>query len=179
MLRHADPARDGAACAEIYAPYVRDTAVSLEDSPPDGAEMARRIEQYGATHAWLVAELDDRVNGFAYACPHRARAGYRWAADVAVYVNPDRHRRGIGRELYAALFELLRSQGLYVAVAGITLPNAASIGLHESLGFVRVGTYSGIGFKAGAWRDVEWWQLQLAAPGEAPPGEPLAPQRLG
>jgi phosphinothricin acetyltransferase len=175
MLRHADP-RDGAACAEIYAPYVSDTAVSLEDVAPDAAEMAGRIEQFSATHAWLVAERDARIAGFAYACPHRARAGYRWAADVAVYVNPAHHGRGIGRELYEALFELLRRQGLYMAVAGITLPNAASVGLHQALGFVRVGTYASIGFKAGAWRDVEWWQLQLAEPPGAP-SEPLGPPR--
>jgi phosphinothricin acetyltransferase len=177
MVRPADPDRDAAACAAIYAPYVRDSAVSFEEAVPSAEQLAARIARIAATHPWLVCERDGNVVGFAYGVPHRERAAYRWAADVSVYVDPAWQRRGIGRALYAALLSRLRAQRLHVACAGITLPNAASVGLHESLGFELVGIYRGIGWKAGAWRDVGWWQLRLIPPrddGQAPP-DPLVP----
>jgi phosphinothricin acetyltransferase len=181
MVRPADPARDAPACAAIYAPYVRDSVVSFEEAVPTAEDVAARIARTAATHPWLVCERGGQVVGFAYGAPHRERAAYRWAADVSVYVEPAHQRRGIGRELYEALFALLREQRLQIACAGITLPNAASVGLHESLGFERVGIYRGIGWKAGAWRDVGWWQLRLLPPADEdqPPPEPLAPELTG
>jgi len=178
MLRHADPTRDGAACAAIYRPYVEDAGTSFEELAPDADAMTARIVVFAADHPWLVAELDGGVAGFAYATHHRARAAYRWAADVSIYIDSFAQRRGVGRRLYEALFELLRRQGLLTACAGITLPNDASVGLHEALGFKPIGTYRSIGFKAGAWRDVGWWQLQLAEPGPGAPPDPLGPQWL-
>jgi L-amino acid N-acyltransferase YncA len=174
-IRPADPARDAAECAAIYAPFVRESAVSFEEVVPDADAFAARIARLAATHPWLVAEVDGRVAGFAYGSPHRERAAYRWAADVSVYVDPAHHGRGIGRALYEQLLARLRAQRIHVACAGITLPNAASVGLHEALGFGLVGIYRGIGWKAGAWRDVGWWQLRLLPPldGDAPPPEPL------
>jgi L-amino acid N-acyltransferase YncA len=178
MVRPADPARDAAVCAAIYAPYVRESVVSFEEAVPTAEELAARIARIAATHPWLVSERDGQVAGFAYGAPHRDRAAYRWAADVSVYVDPGHHRRGIGRELYEALLARLRVQRIQVACAGITLPNAGSVGLHESLGFEPVGIYRGIGWKAGAWRDVGWWQLRLLplTDGEKPPPEPLPPR---
>ncbi|MBV8941649.1 MAG: N-acetyltransferase, partial [Solirubrobacterales bacterium] len=111
-------------------------------------------------------------------CPHRERAAYRWAAEVSVYVDPGFHRRGVGRALYQALLGLLREQGLCVACAGIALPNEASVALHESLGFALVGVYRRIGYKAGAWWDVAWWQLELRSPADGPPAEPRPPGPL-
>jgi len=140
--------------------------------------MGRRMDRLTATHPWLVAERDGIVAGFAYGAPHRDRSAYRWAADVSVYVDRERHRQGVGRELYVALLELLRRQGFRWACAGVTLPNDASVGLHEALGFEPVGVYREIGWKDGAWRDVGWWQLELDRSGGAPV-EPLGPQRLG
>ncbi|MGZ4203556.1 MAG: arsinothricin resistance N-acetyltransferase ArsN1 family B [Thermoleophilaceae bacterium] len=177
MLRHADPGRDGPRCTEIYAPYVRDSAVSFEAEPPGADELARRIAETSVTHPWLVAEREGAVAGFAYACPHRVRAAYRWAADVSVYVDAAHMRQGLGRELYVALLELLRRQGLQIACAAIALPNAASVGLHEALGFEPVGVFRDIGWKAAAWRDVGWWQLRLAR-SCGPPAEPGAPGSL-
>lgn len=174
MIRPADPERDAAACAAIYAPYVLHTPATFEDVPPDAGEMAERIRRVQATHPWLVAEEDGRVAGYAYASRHRERAAYRWACDVAVYVDAAHQRRGLGRRLYEALFERLRAQGFHVAVAGITLPNDASVGLHEAFGFELVGVYPAIGWKAGAWRDVGWWQLRLL-PAGGPPSEPFPP----
>jgi phosphinothricin acetyltransferase len=178
MVRHAVPARDAAACAAIYAPFVEDSAISFEEQAPDASEMARRIEETSVSHPWIVKEIDGSVAGFAYAAPHRVRSAYRWAADVSIYVDQRFQRRGLGRGLYEALFELLRRQGLFIACAGITLPNEASVGLHESLGFAPVGIYRGIGFKQGAWRDVGWWQLELAKPPLHDPPEPGRPRRL-
>ena len=181
LVRHADPERDAAACVAIYAPYVADTSISFEEAPPTTQQFAAHIAETSARYPWLVVEEDGVVVGYAYAAQHRARAAYRWAVDVGIYVDPARHGGGAGRMLYEALLELLRRQGLRSAVAGITLPNDASIGLHRALGFEHVGTYRAIGYKHGAWRDVAWWQLRLAphADGAAtPPAEPLGPQRL-
>jgi L-amino acid N-acyltransferase YncA len=171
LIRHADPNRDAAACASIYGPFVADTAISLEEQPPTNSQIAERIERTSATHPWLVAELEDETVGFAYGSPHRERACYRWAADVTVYVSPAAHRRGVGKALYDELLALLARQGVHVACAGITLPNEASVRLHEAVGFVRVGVYRRIGFKQGAWRDVGWWQLQLLPETDHAPAE--------
>lgn len=178
-IRHADPERDALRCAEIYAPYVRDTAISFEVHPPSEAEMARRITDTSSSYPWLVAEVGGAVAGYAYAGKHRARAAYRWAADVAIYIGPHHHRRGLGRALYETLFELLTAQGLRMACAGVTLPNPASLALHERLGFEPVGVYRRIGWKSGAWHDVAWYQRPLAPPGDDPPGEVGPPARLG
>jgi L-amino acid N-acyltransferase YncA len=178
MLRHADPRRDGAACAALYGPYVDSQATSFEERVPTADEFADRIERVSARHPWLVAERDGRVAGFAYATSHRERPAYRWAAETSVYIHRDHQGQGVGRELYGALLDLLRRQGLHVALAGITLPNDASVRLHESLGFEQVGVYRRIGFKAGAWRDVGWWQLLLGPVDDGPPPEPLGPQAL-
>jgi len=178
VIRSADPARDAAACAAIYAPFVRESAVSFEEVAPDADVFAARIAATQATHPWLVAELDERVVGFAYGSPHRERAAYRWACDVSVYIDAARRGRGIGRALYEELLAQLRVQRFHTACAGITLPNDASVGLHESLGFAPVGIYRGIGWKGGAWRDVGWWQLRLVPPVDdgVPPPEPLPPR---
>jgi L-amino acid N-acyltransferase YncA len=175
----ADPDREDAqACAAIYAPYVTDTVISLEEVAPTPNEMAARIEKTSQTHPWLVAVQDGEITGFAYGSLHRERASYRWATDVTVYVAAQRHRRGIGRALYETLFSQLARQGFTTACAGVTLPNEASVGLHEALGFQPVGVYRRIGFKFGAWRDVGWWQLELANHGDGPPREPGPPIRI-
>lgn len=178
VIRHADPARDGPACAAIYAPFVTDSYVSFEEQPPGGEEFARRIERGSRSYPWLVAEEDGPVIGYAYACAHRERAAYRWAADVAAYVDERARRRGVGRSLYVTLLALLAQQGVQTVCAGVALPNDASVGLHEAVGFRPVGVYRRIGFKHGAWRDVGWWQLELVAPSDRAPTELGPPARL-
>jgi len=152
---------DAAVCAAIYAPYVAGNWVSFELDPPGPEEMAERIADYGASHAWLVAESDGAVAGYAYGSPHRARAAYASSCDVAVYVDPAHSRQGLGRALYAALLTALADKGFHAAFAGIALPNDASVGLHEAMGFTPVGIYREVGFKLGQWRDVGWWQRLL------------------
>lgn len=174
-VRDADPGRDAAACLDIYAPFVRDTFVSFEEQVPTLEEFRERIRTTAATHPWLVLEDRGSVVGYAYGSPHRARAAYRWASDVSVYVAASHRRGGVGRRLYTELLDRLRQQRFQVACAGATLPNDASVGLHEAMGFKPVGVYRRIGWKAGAWHDVIWWELELApATDEAPP-EPLLP----
>jgi L-amino acid N-acyltransferase YncA len=174
-VRSADPDRDAAACAAIYASHVERSPTSFEETAPGPAELAERIGDTQATHPWLVAERDGELVGYAYACRHRSRPAYRWAADVSVYVSADRRRQGHGKALYVELLQRLRRQRFQVACAGITLPNAASVALHEALGFRPVGVYRRIGWKADAWRDVGWWQLELQPAGDRQPPEPLPP----
>jgi phosphinothricin acetyltransferase len=163
-------ADDAAACAAIYAPYVAETAISFETVPPDRDEMARRIAVASEHHAWLVLEAEGRVVGYAYGGRYKEREAYRWACEVSVYVERGRHRSGAGRALYEALFERLSARGYRTAVAGMTLPNDASAGLHAAMGFELVGTYRRIGYKGGVWHDVAWTQRALAD-GSDPPEE--------
>jgi phosphinothricin acetyltransferase len=163
LIRDADSDRDAAACAAIYAPYVTDTVISFEYEAPTAAEMGERIERLMTTHAWLVAEDAGEILGYAYGCPHRERAAYKWATEVSVYVDARNQRRGAGRALYEALFDRLAEKGYRIALGGIALPNEASVGLHRACGFIPVGVYKGIGYKQDAWWDVEWWQLELAS----------------
>jgi L-amino acid N-acyltransferase YncA len=170
-VRAADPQRDAHACATIYAPYVTDTAITFETDPPAAQEMTRRIAAAARTHAWLVLEDAGRVVGYAYGGAFNRRAAYRWACEVSVYVELGRRRTGAGTALYGALLAHLARRGLRVAVAGMTLPNDASVGMHRAMGFEPVGTYRRIGFKHGVWHDVAWMQRFLAD-GDGAPGEP-------
>jgi phosphinothricin acetyltransferase len=162
---------DAAACAQIYAPYVTETAITFESDPPSAAEMARRITAARQSHAWLVLEDRGRVVGYAYGTTLHPRPAYRWACEVSVYLELGRRRTGGGRALYSALFERLQERGFRVAVAGMTLPNEASVGLHLAMGFEPVGTYRRIGFKHGKWHDVVMTQRTLVS-GADPPPEP-------
>jgi L-amino acid N-acyltransferase YncA len=159
-LRPATP-DDATALAAIYAPYVLTSPATFELIPPDAAEMRRRLVKVLEKFPWLVAEEAGEVVGYAYAHTHRERAAYQWSAEVSAYLRQDRHRRGIGRVLYAQLFEILRRQGYVNAFAGITLPNPGSVGMHEAMGFELIGVFRDIGYKGGAWHDVGWYQFAL------------------
>jgi L-amino acid N-acyltransferase YncA len=165
LVREATQA-DAAGCAEVYAPYVRDTAISFETEPPDAAEMAARIATALGSHAWVVLEDAGRVAGYAYGGPFMARAAYRWSTSVSVYTEAGRRRPGAGRALYSALFDRLAARGYRTALAGIVLPNEASVGLHRALGFEPVGTYRRVGWKLGRWHDVAWSQRPLGDPAD-------------
>ncbi|MDQ1661177.1 MAG: hypothetical protein QOJ68_1157 [Blastococcus sp.] len=160
---------DAAACAAIYAPYVTDTAITFEYEPPTAVQMAARIAAAQRTHAWLVLEDAGSVVGYAYAGPYKERAAYRWSCEVSVYLEPGRRRGGGGRALYEALLSRLTERGFRTAIAGMTLPNEASVGLHRALGFEPIGTTRRIGWKHGAWQDVAWAQRTLGPDG--PPAD--------
>jgi L-amino acid N-acyltransferase YncA len=152
---------DGAQVAAIYAPVVRETAISFEIDPPGETEMRQRIASTLKQFPWLVCESAGEVWGYVYASPHRTRAAYQWSVDVTAYVHPAHRRKGVGRALYTALLGVLPLQGYYNAYAGITLPNPSSVGLHEAMGFEPVGVYRKVGYKLGRWHDVGWWSLAL------------------
>ena len=166
---------DAPQIAAIYAPVVRDTIISFEAEPPSAEEIARRVRDTLVRWPWLVCERDGEVLGYAYAGAHRSRAAYQWSVDVSVYVREDARQRGVGRALYTSLIAALDLQGFYNAYAGIALPNNASVGLHEAMGFRLVGVYRGVGYKLGAWRDVGWWGLTLreGVASEARPNTPI------
>jgi phosphinothricin acetyltransferase len=159
---------DAEACAAIYAPYVIDTAITFENDPPRPAEMAERIAAALRSHAWLVLEDDGRVVGYAYAGPYKSRAAYRWSCEVSVYLEQGLRRSGGGRALYDALFTRLARRGFRTAVAGMTLPNDASAGLHRAMGFEPVGTYRRVGWKHDTWHDVAWVQRAIASGDDRP-----------
>ena len=122
------------------------------------------------THEWVVLENQGRVVGYSYGGPYKSRAAYRWSCEVSVYLEPGRRRTGGGRALYDALFDRLAVRGFRTAVAGMTLPNDASVGLHRAMGFEPVGTYRRNGWKHGTWHDVAWVQRTIAT-GQGPPTE--------
>jgi phosphinothricin acetyltransferase len=153
---------DAAAIARIYRPFVEDSAVSFEVDAPDDAEMAARIEAARARYAWLVAIVDGRVVGYAYAGAHRARAGYRFSVETSAYVDDGARGRGVGRALYDALLDRLVARGFCSAYAGIVLPNDASVALHRAVGFVDVGVFRRVGWKLGRFHDVMWLERPLA-----------------
>jgi L-amino acid N-acyltransferase YncA len=164
---------DAEAIAAIYRPVVENTAISFETVAPDRHEMSRRLSETMTEYPWLVCERDRQVAGYAYATRHRVRAAYQWSVDTSVYIDDAHKRSGVGRGLYQSLFAILAAQGFFNAFAGIALPNPASVGLHEAMGFEKLGVYRTVGFKLGEWHDVGWWQLQLR-PDERTPVAPLA-----
>ena len=157
----------------IYAPYCH-TPISFEMEPPSVEEMRGRLAKVLGQYPWLLCEDGGEVLGYVYATQHRERAAYRWSVDTTVYVRQGRQRRGVGRALYTSLLAVLPLQGYVNAYAGVTLPNPASVGLHEAMGFQPVGVYRQVGFKCGAWHDVAWFQRPLRPrPDEPPPPRPL------
>ena len=164
---------DAPACLAIYRPVVLDSVISFELEPPSREEMRRRIRSTLERTPWLLAEDAATVWGYAYAGPFRARPAYQWTTETTVYVQAGHRGKGVGKALYAALLGILRAAGYRSAVGGITLPNPASVALHETLGFRPVGSFKAAGFKFGAWYDVGFWQLELSSD-EAPVGPPCS-----
>jgi phosphinothricin acetyltransferase len=173
MIRLATES-DAAGIAAIYAPIVASSPISFETEPPTPADMAKRVRDTLVKYPWLVYDDGGEVAGYAYATTHRVRAAYQWSVETSVYVGERFRRRGIGQQLYAALFQVLTAQGYVNAYAGITLPNPASVALHEAVGFTPLGVYHKIGYKVGAWYDVGWWERSLAEY----PSAPSAPRLL-
>ncbi|NJR79213.1 GNAT family N-acetyltransferase [Sphingomonas corticis] len=176
-IRAATPA-DAAAIAAIYAPYVLSGTVSFESEAPDARAMRARMAASDGLYPWLVATTGDSkekggdgegVIGYAYAGRFRDRPAYRYVVETSIYTAGG--ERGLGRLLYEALVDTLRAQGFTQAIGVISLPNDASISLHEAVGFRRGGVFREVGFKQGRWIDVGWWQCELNA-SAIPPVEP-------
>jgi len=178
-IRVATPA-DAPAVRDIYAPIVRDTVISFELEVPSVLEIANRIASTVLRLPWLLSEdSSGAVTGYAYASRHRERAAYQWAVDVSAYVRTDARGQGVGKRLYERLLLELLHLGYCQAFAGIALPNAASVALHESLGFKPLGVYANVGFKRGSWHDVGWWQKEIQLPSDPKPPRPFDADLFG
>lgn len=152
------------AITRIYAHAVEHGTASFELTPPDEAEMTRRMNDLtGKGYPYLAGEIDGALAGYAYAGPYRARPAYRLTVEDSVYIASDRHRRGIGRALLAALIEATAVRGFrqMIAVIGDSGNQAGSIGMHEALGFRHVGILQDVGFKHGRWLDSVLMQRAL------------------
>ena len=164
---------DAAAIAQIYAPYVTDTPITFETEVVSAAQIAERMQVGEGLYPWFVAaEAGDAVIGYAYAAQFRTRAAYRFAVETTIYLEPSEQGRGLGTELYGALLDQLAAQNFTQAIGVIALPNEASVGVHERVGFKHMGTYRQVGYKLGRWHDVGLWQCPLVEP-TVPPPEPM------
>ena len=155
--------RDLARITEIYNHYVEHTPITFDVEPYAEAEREPWLAQFGprGRHQLFVAERAGRVIGYAGSLPFRAKAAYDTSVETTIYVAPDERARGVGPRMYEALFAALRSEDVHRLLAGITLPNDASVRLHERLGWQRVGVYSEVGRKLGRYWDVGWWERGL------------------
>ncbi len=163
--------KDASGILAIYAPFVKDTAVSFETVVPTIAEFEKRIETISESFPYLVCENDGNIVGYAYASKHRERTAYQWSVDLSIYIDPLYHRKRIATALYTALLAILKQQGYHAAFAGITVPNSASESFHKAFGFREAGVFEKVGYKHGQWRDVKWMQLDLRE-------DRLPPQKL-
>jgi L-amino acid N-acyltransferase YncA len=155
-------ANDSEALARIYNYYVRETIVTFEEEEISSQQMAARIEDVaGAALPWLLAEDQGVIVGYASASKWKVRSAYRFSVETTIYLDPERFGKGIGTRLYRELLSLLRPRSIHSVIGGIALPNAASVALHESLGFAKVAHFKEVGFKFGRWVDVGYWQLTL------------------
>jgi L-amino acid N-acyltransferase YncA len=150
---------DAPALANIYNHYVAQTVITFEEDPISAADMVQRMDETrSASLPWLIAQELDRVVGYACAAKWRERSAYRFSAEITAYLAPGERRRGIGSKLYAELFPLLQTRGIHAVMAGIALPNEASIALHEKFGMRKVAHFHEVGSKLGRWVDVGYWQ---------------------
>lgn len=152
--------RDCRAIRAIYAQYI-ESPVTFEYRLPDPKSFEDRFQSVSSAYPWLVCEEDGYVIGYAYAHPHQEREGYRWNAELSVYLDKAYTKRGYGKRLYARLIELLKEQGIKNVYGAVTLPNEASEKLHKSLGFTCLGILHHTGFKCGKWHDVAWFEMQI------------------
>ena len=160
MIRPASVA-DAAAIAAIYNPYIDQTVISFEEMPVSLTSMEARIRTIGAEYPYLVWEENNHVLGYAYLNKWKERLAYRFAVEDSIYIKMGHERRGIGAALLTRLIDEARRRSLHAMVAVITVPNERSVGLHEKLGFRKIGQLDEIGFKLGNWLDVGYWELLL------------------
>jgi len=152
---------DARAILDIYAQHVLKSFCTFESEVPAINEVKERIKKCIELRPWLVCVIDGLLVGYVYASSHRERVAYQWSCESSVYTHSDFSGAGIGQQLYKTLFDILKMQGYRNVYAGITLPNEASIKLHEKIGFTHLATYENVGYKLGEWKNVGWWKLRL------------------
>ena len=179
-IRQAKP-EDAEALLAIYAPYVRDTAITFEYEAPSLEEFRARIRRVQERYPYLAAEADGVLVGYAYAGPFHARAAYDWAMETSIYVDRSKKRAGVGGRLYHALEESLKAQGILNLNACIAYPEREdehltrdSVAFHEKLGYRMVGRFHDCGYKFGRWYDMVWMEKLLGShPADPAPVRPF------
>jgi L-amino acid N-acyltransferase YncA len=159
---------DFTAIAAITNHYIRTTAIHFGYEELTADELRATWHEHHDVHPWLVCTDASEVLGYAKSGSFRARAAYRWIVETGIYLAPSHTGRGLGAPLYRRLLAVLRAQGFHGVVGGIALPNAASVRLHERLGFVHAGTVPQAGRKFERWHDLGFWHLPLQSADHAP-----------
>lgn len=150
------------AIAAIYNHYVENSVVTFEETPISAQDIQQRIALVQNDDLpWIVAIEGDKLVGYAYATRWKARSAYRYSVESTVYLTPAQQGKGVGTLLYQALISELKVLEINSVIGGITLPNPASVALHEKLGMKQVAHFEKIGYKLGAWQDVGYWQMNL------------------
>ena len=161
MIRLANKS-DALEISRIYNFYIENTVVTFEETAVSEQTILERMEHIEQTeHFWLVAQKEDSIIGYAYSSRWQPRAAYRNTAEVSVYIANDHIGKGLGTQLYHQLFELLLDKNIHALIGGVTLPNPASVKLHEKFGMHQVAHYKEVGFKFNQWLDVGYWQKIL------------------
>ncbi|MBI9064713.1 MAG: N-acetyltransferase [Marinilabiliaceae bacterium] len=158
MIRNAKPEDARAICA-IYNHHVLHTIVTFEEAAVSIAEMQERIQSTTIKWPWIVYEEEGRVSGYAYASEWKSRCAYKHSLESTIYLAPEATGKGIGTGLYKDLLDRLDQLEIHAVIGGISLPNEASIGLHEKLGFEKIGQFKEVGNKFNQWIDVGYWEL--------------------
>lgn len=161
MIRSATPDDAQALCA-IYNHYVLNTLITFEEQAVTHDAMGERIAQISASCPWLVMQEQGTLIGFAYASPWKNRSAYRFCLESTLYLAQEATGRGAGRQLYEALLAALRAKAIHSVIAGIALPNPASVALHQKMGFEQVAHFKQLGWKFEQWIDVAYWELTLS-----------------
>lgn len=174
MIRHADN-KDVKEILAIYGHFIANSMVTFETDIPSINDFQKRIVHHQQNFPWLIAGVNGVVAGYVYASKYRERIAYQWVAEVSIYMHLSYRGKGIAAQLYQALFEILRLQGICKVYAVISVPNPESVGFHEKMGFKWFATYKNVGNKFGKWCDVGWWELELNAPVNNP--KPPIPYR--
>jgi L-amino acid N-acyltransferase YncA len=160
MIRNVLPG-DAKQICSIYNYHVTNTIVTFEEELVTESEMQQRIVTISLKYPWFVYEEEDSIAGYAYASQWRTRSAYRYAAESTVYLHEDFKGKGIGTALYVRLIEEMKTRSFHSLIGGISLPNNASIALHEKLHFKKVAHFEQVGFKFNHWIDVGYWELLL------------------
>jgi L-amino acid N-acyltransferase YncA len=160
IVRKVAPQDAGSIC-KIYNHYIQNSIATFEEAPVDEDDMEKRIRLHSESLPWLVYEEGRHIAGYAYATDWRSRSAYRYSAESTVYVATSHHGQAIGTMLYKEMIQYLEVAGTHCIMAGISLPNPASIRLHEKLGFEKVAHFKEVGWKMNRWIDVGYWELLL------------------
>jgi len=160
MIRPAQIS-DAKQIARIYNYYIEHSTHTFEEEVLEVTSIESKIENIIPHLPWLVYEEEGKILGYAYATKWRVRTAYRFSVECSVYVDKNHFKKGIGRNLYESLFEILKDKNIHLVIGGITLPNDASVILHEKMGFEKVAHFKEVGYKFNKWLDVGYWQLKL------------------